>query len=304
MLRNPAFLDKEINSPLIDKCGRYLQDNREHVLDLASSWPELVALHQDDREIDLDQHHDLSEQVTRIISEDAIRTFVTEEHRAVMVKVLNCVVFHLGDYHQGLGYVTGFLLLSLEPQDVARLLITVGTHKKYIPRYWCHEAVAYGTDAYVLYRIVKDLEPSIAAHISSQGVAPESFCQKWLVGLCVHVLPFQQLYIFFDMFLREGYTTSFKFGVALLKRMKAKLLSTKDIARLYSLLRLDTKVTAADDAQAIVDELPHVDLAAYDIESWRAEERVKIEERVRKAREIVEQEDSDFDDLSDSDDED
>lgn len=33
---------------------------------------------------------------------------------------------------------------------------------------------------------------------------PETYCQKWFVGLCVHVLPFSALLDFFDAFFKGG----------------------------------------------------------------------------------------------------
>ena len=41
-----------------------------------------------------------------------------------------------GDYHQGMGYLTGFLLLLVPPGDVSKMLHRIGTDEKYTPGYW------------------------------------------------------------------------------------------------------------------------------------------------------------------------
>lgn len=305
MLRRPDFLDKELHSPLIDSSG-YIARERDSVIERSSSWCATVLEHAAGAEQtidDLSEAGEINEETTRILIKDAERTFLDDKHRQEVVKVLRCVVSRLGDYHQGMGYVAGFLMLTLEPLDVAKILYTVGTCPRYIPRYWCHEAVAFGTDAYVFYRILKEMEPSVVNHISMQGVVPETFCQKWFVGLCVHVLPFEHLFTFFDLFIKEGFTASFKLGVALIRHLRERITKTKDIAVLYSLLRMDSKVVSDDDARAIVTLMNTLDLSGFNINGWRDEERTKIEERVRRAREIIEQEsDSEFD-FTDSEDE-
>jgi hypothetical protein len=55
-----------------------------------------------------------------IIWRDAERTFKDESFRKQMISTLEAVAD--GDYHQGMGYFCGFMLLLIDPADVAKIL--------------------------------------------------------------------------------------------------------------------------------------------------------------------------------------
>eukprot|EP00960_Hanusia_phi_P001765 50549-Hanusia_phi.AAC.2 len=74
-----------------------------------------------------------------------------------MIDVLELIAD--GDYHQGMGYFTGFLLLVLPPQDVAKVLHKVGTDSKYTPGYWKGQPEAFVRDAMVYHQLVKNRIP-------------------------------------------------------------------------------------------------------------------------------------------------
>ena len=43
--------------------------------------------------------------------------------------------------------------------------------------------------------------------LAAKYVFPNTFCQKWFAGLCVHVLPFEDLCDFLEMFFEHGELT-------------------------------------------------------------------------------------------------
>ncbi len=50
---------------------------------------------------------------------------------------------------QGLGYLAGFLLLVVEPDQVARMLHRIGSDSKYTPGYWKGQPECFVRDAMV-----------------------------------------------------------------------------------------------------------------------------------------------------------
>ena len=50
---------------------------------------------------------------------------------------------------QGLGYVTGFLLLVVPPDEAARMLHRIGSDPKYTPGYWKGQPECFVRDAMV-----------------------------------------------------------------------------------------------------------------------------------------------------------
>ena len=58
-----------------------------------------------------------------------------------------------------MGYLCGFLLLLLGPDDVAKVLHRVGTDPKYTPGYWKGQPEAFVRDAMVYMRLVEERLP-------------------------------------------------------------------------------------------------------------------------------------------------
>jgi hypothetical protein len=177
-----------------------------------------------------------------ILWRDAERTFKTEPFREQMIKVLELVAD--GDYHQGMGYLTGFLLLLVPPGDVSKMLHRIGTDDKYTPGYWKGQPEAFVRDAQVYMELVKSRFPAVAAHLEKASLVPEAYAQKWFVGLCVHTMPFATLVKVFEAFLSEGYMFLFKLSLAIVEALQERIvaINTGEVNKLFELLRLDAKM--------------------------------------------------------------
>lgn len=223
-----------------------------------------------------------------IIWRDAERTFKTEPFRKQMISVLELVAD--GDYHQGMGYFCGFMLLLVPPADVAKILHRVGTQDKYTPGYWKGQPEAFVRDALVYQRLVKTRMPEVAAHLEKASLVPEAYAQKWFVGLCVHTMPFAPLLELFEAFLAEGNLFLFKLSVAIVEAIKDKILETKpgEVNKLFELLRLDKKLFPDDNKDfffAIVKAAKEGDVTAEEVKALREEENTKLQEKLVKVRE-------------------
>ena len=62
---------------------------------------------------------------------------------------------------QGLGYVAGFLLLVVEPDQVARMLHRIGSSPKYTPGYWKGQPECFVRDAMVRHSCAVALHPAL-----------------------------------------------------------------------------------------------------------------------------------------------
>jgi hypothetical protein len=101
-----------------------------------------------------------------------------------------------------------------------------------------------GRDAMVYMELVKSRLPAVAAHLEKASLVPESYAQKWFVGLCVHTMPFESLIQVFESFLSEGYLYLFKLSLAIVETVADRILATNsaEVNKLFELLRLDAKV--------------------------------------------------------------
>ena len=196
----------------------------------------------------------IEENYVRIFEKDAERTFATAAHRQEMISVLSGLFRDFGDYSQSLGYVASLLMLLLGTQDAIIILEHLNFDPKYVPGYWKAQAIDFGRDAWVFQALMERYHPDVAAHLLKNGIFPNTYCQKWFSGLCIHVLPFNTLLDFLDAFLHEGHPYLFRFGLSLVEHLKTQLLATTDPSTQFAILRLDLKkgVNAKELHQAIL----------------------------------------------------
>mmetsp|Transcript_40399 Transcript_40399/g.80927 ORF Transcript_40399/g.80927 Transcript_40399/m.80927 type:complete len:336 (+) Transcript_40399:31-1038(+) len=307
--RQPKFWEEEgggenpaLAAPLLDRNSGLLSteaDANTAVLARAAKWAALCGA---DSVTELPPVQEVKGAGTSesIIWRDAERTFKTEPFRKQMIQVLELVAD--GDYHQGMGYFCGFLLLLVPPSDVSKILHRVGTDDKYTPGYWKGQPEAFVRDAMVYQRLVKARMPEVAAHLELASLVPEAYAQKWFVGLCVHAMPFGPLLELFEAFLEEGHMFLFKLSVAIVSAIKTHILQTKpaEVNKLFELLRLDKKLFADDDQgffHDIVKAAKATDVTEDEVKALREEEMAKLQEKLQKVRarekELAEEDDDD-----------
>ena len=132
----------------------------------------------------------------------------------------------------------------------------------------------------------------VGALLQSACVVPEAYASKWFIGLCVHVLPFEALLSYVEAFLSEGYPFLFKFALALVHALAPRLTALKptDVNLILEMLRLDP-CQFADDYEGggffvrLVADAKAVELDVAQLVALRAEEQVKLDEKMRKIRE-------------------
>jgi hypothetical protein len=242
MMSEPDFWEKEKGAPLLRRNAGYLPAGEplpESVAVRVAGWPALCGA-ESPPEPPLEPCP-IDEATERIFLRDAERTFADAGHRERMMSLLARVWPATKDYHQGLGYITSLLVLVFDDETCERILLRVCREPKYTPGYWHAAPEAYVRDAMVYARLVGEREPEVASLLQQACVVPEAYASKWFIGLCVHVLPFRALFPFVEAFLEHGHLFLFQFALALVSRVKDRLLTFRptDVNLILEVLRLD-----------------------------------------------------------------
>ncbi len=244
MLRSDTFWIEEKDAPLLKLNYGYLQRQGPSLFDRVSNWLASAG-------VDASVPVSLKEvdNPDRILVADSERTFRSATNREKFVQLLDHLVSSFGDYAQGVSFVASFLLLTMNEADVIALVSRLNLHEQYVPGYWKAEATKFTTDAYVFQKLLTINFPQLSAHLQKSGVDASVYCQKYFVGLCVHVLPFEYLYPYFEGFFEGGYKFLMKFALSLLNQLQPKLLaaSANDPSTMFGLLRLDPKYIPHDE---------------------------------------------------------
>jgi hypothetical protein len=190
----------------------------------------------------------------------------------------------------GLSFLASVLLLFLPEGQVFAMLSKINSNPKYIPGYWKHEAVAFARDAYVFERILRQKNVPLADHLNKTGALRETFCQKYMVALSIHVLPFEALFEFLENFFTHGARYLFQFTLSFVQHLEVcdqnvlcsyfpisqtdtwlvltqkLLMAANDTPTVFAYLRLDTKmITYPEDLPlAAVKAALDVDISDID----------------------------------------
>jgi len=302
MLKQQTFWEKEGEAPLMGKNRGFLKKGEEEtkaVMERANKWKGIMNV-TEDPEAKAFEKFEITGEPERIFVKDAERTFFSDENRLNLIRVLSFLSKKFGDYHQGLSYVTSFLLLTHDVNTTIEMLMFMNKNEKFIPGYWRAEAVAFATDSYVFDSLLQKQFPEVHQQLAKNFVFPETYAQKWFIGLCVHVLPFNALFTFFEQFLQTGYTFLFQFGLSLVSQTKEQILKAKTAAEIYAILRLDTK--EEELSLTIVEKASTFDVSGINfVEQRKKQFEEKLKARLERAAQQHAQKSDSDDDLSGSD---
>jgi len=305
MLRNKEdFWKYERDAPLLNKNRSYLKadESNADLIARVEKWPSLMGESSLPSFGDSFKNFQIQGEPDRIIIKDAERTFFGDHDRQLLIQVLSFVQSKFDDYAQGLSYVVSFLLLHLDVNTVVDVVGRINFEDKYLPGYWKTESVASAIDANVFEHLLERFNPAVRHHLSKNTIFPETYAQKWFVGLGIHVLPFDAAYLFFENFLRIGYKFLFQFAFSLIDHLQDSILKTNSHNEIYELLRLNAKL-AEDMAVSMVQKASTYNIDDVDFKALRSkiyEEKLRARmEAAQKAREEAEDDSIDLDDDDD-----
>lgn len=196
---------------------------------------------------------DRDEYYARVIIKDTERTFFETVHREKLAEFLHSMYHEFGSYGQAMSYLAGICLLGLTEEETAAVLRKVV--KEYIPGHWASEAVGFATNAWTFEAILQEVHKDVAEHFNKMNFWPDTYLQKIMSGLCIHVLPFTQLFEFLDNFMEQGFPYLLKFCLGIIERFRSDLLkidSPTKINELFSIMRLDASTVEVSDIKNIL----------------------------------------------------
>lgn len=279
-LKDEDFFTVEKNAPIMNlENNYYSQISHAQIIEKTASWLQLLEKPEEMKYEDVGITPS-----NRIICHDAERVYLGSDRRKKLSMLLSCYEKKFNDYHQGLALTSGFLLLTLNGDDVATIISTLATDPKYIPQYWQAEAITAVSDAYVMLHFVEQKFPQVAKLLKDRSILPETYATKWFVALCVPVLPYAALYRFFELFLEEGRTFIIKFGISLFKKCEGLLFEAKD-HEILEILRLESKKVSHQDKLDIVENAKDIDIEGHDLVALRKQMyETHLKKRIEDAR--------------------
>eukprot|EP01055_Gregarina_sp_Pseudo9_P001372 Gregarina_sp_Pseudo_9__1371@NODE_1918_length_1252_cov_26_276175_g1779_i0_p1_GENE_NODE_1918_length_1252_cov_26_276175_g1779_i0NODE_1918_length_1252_cov_26_276175_g1779_i0_p1_ORF_typecomplete_len324_score66_06RabGAPTBC/PF00566_18/3_4e18KfrA_N/PF11740_8/3_7e03KfrA_N/PF11740_8/0_024Nbl1_Borealin_N/PF10444_9/11Nbl1_Borealin_N/PF10444_9/29_NODE_1918_length_1252_cov_26_276175_g1779_i01971168 len=262
MLRDSSFWEKENDSPLMSRnAGFVTTQNVEEQCQRVRALLDLIpnAIKEEVRTAALaEKDKSGNEEMDRLFYQDAVRTFSDEKFRKQEVACLNTVYGEIRDYHQGLGFIVAFLLLFLSRSEVATICLYLD--RSLLKGYIKTHNHSYLRDAIVFERLLEARDKELATHMSNYTV-PGAYCSKWFIGMNLHVLPFEALVRWFEVFLSTGQRALFQYGLSVCLRNREYLMKQKDASKILELLRFDKNVFANDKKRdaALTDSMVDTD---------------------------------------------
>jgi hypothetical protein len=256
MIQDPTFWDDEANpnnfkesSPLLSRGFRgYCEERTEDLLRRVHSWVDLLQA----RDIKVNSaaaKQGVEERYLRIFERDADRTWIqksdpaiqarTNKRHAAQIECLKVAFSEVQDYNQSLGYVVALLQLFLEPEDIARVAVSLHRSDRHCSGYYNSEAQAFAADSFVFMELLTIKVPDVAQHLSSKGCVPNGYMVKWLSGLGVHCLSLRELLDYWEAFFQYGFEFTLAFGIAFMRHFRQELLQQKTTAECNSILRME-----------------------------------------------------------------
>lgn len=263
-LRERDFASVEGSSPLYKTNNGYLEKNLAKAWRESRSWASSI-LNENGDEKKGDDFSYLDKQTEsnllstnyglrkidrpeRIFVKDAVRTFLTESKRQILITVLTMIKSQLGDYQQTISYVSGILLTFYDVETVFKMLYILGRSPFYsMNGYWRSEAIDQAIDAFVFWRLLKIRNKKLYNYLSLSGdcpVTPDQFIQKWFGGLGVQCIPTRFLLKLWSNYFKYGFRYLFKFYLNLIDCLTDSLIGCGNVSnpsQILEILRLEKK---------------------------------------------------------------
>lgn len=261
LMEIPGFWEDEVEggASLFNLDGGYLARNKDNLRGMMEKWVAKASFYK--QPVKYVEMEDRDEETIRVIIKDAERTFVTSAHREKLIAFLHAMLVEFGCYGQAMSYLAGLCMLALNEEETAAVIRFVST--EYIKGHWAAEAVGFATSAWVVEHFMKDICPSVAQRLEELKFWPDTYLQKILTGLCIHVLSFNELFEFLCAFMEGGLKYLICFCLAVTEHFQDNLLkirSTQDSNTLYEIMALNSRVCHVSDVRAILKRANTINL--------------------------------------------
>ena len=193
------------------------------------------------------------DEIVRVIEKDVVRMVFHPETRKKMTHFLIALYKELGQYGQAMSFVAGICSLVLNEFETAAIIRKIA--KEYIPGHWASEARGFSTNAWLIESMASDILPDISSHLMGLNCWPDTYCQKLLNGIGIHVFPFSLMFDFIDIFMQEGFNLLAITHLSMLYELKDKILCIKsnhEIGKIYELMTMQLTIVPQHIQERIV----------------------------------------------------
>jgi hypothetical protein len=138
-----------------------------------------------------------------------------------------------------------------------------------------HDMPGLHLHLYQFERLLEDFEPALYCHLHRKGVNPQLYATQWFLTLFAYRFPLQLVLRIYDLVLSEGLEGAIlKFGIILMQKNAASLLSMTDMAALTTFLKekiFDVYIDQAPSANSILESGFFGTAGGIDKEVYRAD---------------------------------
>jgi hypothetical protein len=109
---------------------------------------------------------------------------------------------------------------------------------------------------YQFERLLEDLEPALYCHLRRRQISPHLYATQWFLTLFAYRFPLQLVLRIYDLILSEGLEAILKFGIVLMQKNAATLLSMNDMVGLTNFLKdrlFDVYIDLSPSAGSILE---------------------------------------------------
>ncbi|KAL6079071.1 Rab-GAP TBC domain-containing protein [Balamuthia mandrillaris] len=140
-------------------------------------------------------------------------------------------------YCQGMGFITGLLLMYMEEEEAFWVLVRLCTDYE-MEGLFLPGLPGLDRCTYILERLLQHYLPDIAHHLEKENAVCSMYSTQWFITVFTYNMPFSIVLRMWDVFLFEGYGATFIFALSLIK-MFANQLRKKSFESLLRFLKFD-----------------------------------------------------------------
>ena len=161
------------------------------------------------------------------------------------------------------------------PEEEAFCLLVRLMNQYHLRELFIHDMPGLHLHLYQFERLLEDFEPALYCHLHRKGVNPQLYATQWFLTLFAYRFPLQLVLRIYDLVLSEGLEGAIlKFGIILMQKNAATLLSMTDMVALTTFLKekiFDVYIDQAPSANSILESGFFGTAGGIDKEVYRAD---------------------------------
>ncbi|KAL2146998.1 hypothetical protein VTI28DRAFT_1294 [Corynascus sepedonium] len=181
-------------------------------------------------------------------------------------------------YAQGMNFLVMPLLFNMPEEEAFCLLVRL-MNQYHLRDLFVHDMPGLHLHLYQFERLLEEFEPALYCHLRRRGISPHLYATQWFLTLFAYRFPLQLVLRIYDLILSEGLSAILKFGIVLMQKNAAALLTITDMAQLTTFLKdrlFDVYIDASPSSSSILENgFFGSSSSSIDKEVYRADQLVR-----------------------------